>query len=129
MMPPMTTIAAPVQNSHQVGPIGSAIPPTTKPMMMIAATVQEARPAMVRHLPGCLAGLRIQAVRSGISRHRRGCRLLGHSKLLSLVNAPIILREVRDLAPAGPWTPATIVRVRVRLGLVSHLAYDGMLGR
>ena len=41
-MPPITTIPTPVQNSHQVGPMGSAIPPTMKPTMMMETAAYEA---------------------------------------------------------------------------------------
>jgi len=44
-MAPITTIAVPVQNSHQVGPTGSAIPPTMKPTTtMVTATQEAGRP-------------------------------------------------------------------------------------
>ncbi len=38
----MTTIPAPVQNSHHLGCGTIAIPPTMKPMMMIVTAIQEA---------------------------------------------------------------------------------------
>jgi len=42
IMPPTTTIPVPSQNSHQIGPTGSAIPPTVKPTMMMETATQEA---------------------------------------------------------------------------------------
>jgi len=41
MMAPRMTIPAPVQNSHQIGPMGSAIPPMTKPAMTVPVVTQE----------------------------------------------------------------------------------------
>ena len=51
MMQPMTTIPAPVQKSHHFGLGTIAIPPTTKPTMMIETATQDGRPPVVRLMP------------------------------------------------------------------------------
>ena len=102
-MLPRTTSAAPTQNSTQTGPMGRAIPPMMKPMMIIVTASQDDRPAP--WYSSCLPA------RSLVPRRDRATpvspttgltRLFGHRRLLSLVNAPIILRKVRDYNEPAP---------------------------
>src|SRR6266446_3420834 len=93
-MLPMTTIAAPIQNSTQVGPVCASRPcaptsPTTAP--------------------------------------DAGCSVtLGSSPSSTLLLFSGRCETEHQPAPRGPMLA---LRVRERLGLVPHLAYDDMLGR
>ncbi len=64
----MTTIPAPVQKSHQCGWGTIATPPTMKPTMMIETATQEAGRPWCSSCPYDTPGLRVKAVRPGVSR-------------------------------------------------------------
>ena len=69
-MQPTTTSAAPTQNSTQTGPMGRAIPPMMKPMMMSVTATQETGRPWYSSCSVRLAGLRVETARSGVPDHR-----------------------------------------------------------
>src|SRR5690242_16008977 len=136
MMPPMTTIAAPAQNSHQTGPMGRAIPPTVKPMMMIAATAHEIGRPWCASCPydwpvcasrPCAPVFPVTAVDAGCSVTPSSSPSL--TLLLFSGKCELFSGKCETWHQPAPGHRLVVVRVGVRLGLVSHLAYDGMLGR
>src|SRR5215472_5248813 len=129
MTPPTTTMATPTQNSTQFGPMGSAIPPMTKPMTMIVTATQEAgRPwnsSCPYDWPVCAS--RPCAPVSPTTVPDVGCSVTpGSSPSSTLLVFSGTCQTEHQPAPEGPMFT---LRVRERLGLVAHLAYDDMLGR
>src|SRR5580692_7260947 len=135
-MPPTTTIPAPVQKSHQVGPMGSAIPPTMKPATMIETATQETgRPWCVACVPCCgpmcasspcppvlptvsmAPDATCTATESSSPRYR-SYYSRGSARLVS--SRPLMVAAEH---PGPAWRAET-----VRLGLVPHLAYDDIGG-
>src|SRR5580692_4532275 len=135
-MPPTTTIPAPVQKSHQVGPMGIAIPPTIKPATMIETATQETgRPWCVACVPCfgpicasspcppvlppvCMAPDATCTATESSSPRYRSYYSRGSARLVS--SRPLI---------AGRRASRARLECRNRgIGLVPHLVYDDIGG-
>src|SRR6516165_9586903 len=129
MMMPTTTIPAPTQNSTQFGPMGSAIPPMMKPTTMIVTATQETGRPWYSSCPYVwpVCASRPRAPVSPTTAPDVGCSVTpGSSPSSTLL---LFSGKCETEHQPAPEAPMFTLRVRERLGLVAHLAYDDMLGR
>src|ERR1039457_2896589 len=133
MMPPMTTIPAPVQKSHQIGCGTIAAPPTVKPMMMTETATQEAgRPWCA----SCSCGRPVCASSPCAPWSPVASAMVPDDACSATPGSSPRERSYlfsgkceTDHQPAPEGTRPLTLPVWLRLGLVSLLAYHGMLGR